>query len=225
MTELEDFIVQEPYSPTEEEKRAIAELEAKGLEAEDWSSPQKGIVSFKENMRKHMYYEQNCRCAYCRIELPIACCFLQREHIVPKTSHPKLMFEPRNLCFACDRCNNYKKDEEVLTNPEANDYPSNTEDFKIVNPFIHKYSEHIELKEGIIYQGKTDEGRFTVNTCQLFRPDLALERAKQRMKDEDPLTIQSQLLSLLSSLPVSEDEINGVKKNFEKIVKMYKKSQ
>lgn len=107
MTELEDFIVQEPYKPTDEEKEAISELEMKGLVPGDWNSGKNGIVSFKDNMREHMYYEQNCRCAYCRIELPIACCFLQREHIVPKTPHPKWMFDPRNLCFACDRCNNY----------------------------------------------------------------------------------------------------------------------
>lgn len=63
----------------------------------------------------------------------------------------------------------------------------------------------------------------TINTCQLFRPDLALERAKQRMKDEDPDTIQTKLLSLLSSLPISAEEINNVKKNSEAIVKMCKK--
>lgn len=88
MTDLEDFIVQDAYQPTEEEKLAIAELEKKGLVAKDWNSKKKGIKSFKDNMREYMYYEQNCRCAYCRIELPIACCFLQREHIVPKDLHP-----------------------------------------------------------------------------------------------------------------------------------------
>ena len=40
MTDKEDFIVQEAYQPTEEEKQAIKELEDKdqGLVAEDWDS-------------------------------------------------------------------------------------------------------------------------------------------------------------------------------------------
>lgn len=149
--------------------------------------------------------------------------FLQREHIVPKTLHPKWMFEPLNLCFACDRCNNYKKDDEVLSNPNVEDYPQSSGDFLIVNPFIDRYSDHIELKEGIIYIGKTDKGRFTINTCHLYNPAFALERAKHRMKEEDPDTVLSQLLSLLLSTNTASEEIDKVKRDSEKIVKMYKR--
>lgn len=165
-----------------ERKLAIEELVNKGLDSGDWNSKKTGITEFKDHMREHMYYEQNCRCAYCRTELPIACCFLQRDHIVPKAPHPQWMFEPRNLCFACDKCNNFKGDKEVLRNRYAVAYPTDSKDFLIVNPFLDKYSDHIELKDGIIYIGKTKKGRFTIDTCQLFRPDLALERAKKRWR-------------------------------------------
>lgn len=225
MTELEDFIVQAPYQPSDEENAAISELKAKGLLPGDWSSGKSGIESFKENVREHMYYEQNCRCAYCRVELPKSCCFLQREHIVPKTLHPQWMFEPRNLCITCDRCNNYKNDEEVLQNPNVGNYPADSDDYLIINPFLDKYSDHIELREGIIYVGKTDKGRFTINTCHLYNTEFALERAKQKMKNEDPETVRSQLLSLLLSTHATEEELNKVKRNSEKIVKMYKKTQ
>lgn len=160
MTEEEDYIVQNPYQPTEKEKLAIEELANKGLESGDWNSKKTGITEFKDHMREHMYYEQNCRCAYCRTELPIACCFLQREHIVPKAPHPQWMFEPRNLCFACDKCNNFKGDEEVLRNRYAVAYPTDSKDFLIVNPFLDKYSDHIELKDGIIYIWENKEGAF-----------------------------------------------------------------
>lgn len=170
-----------------------------------------------------MYYEQNCRCAYCRIELPIACCFGQREHIVPKVSHPKWIFEPRNLCFACEKCNNFKWDEEVLKKPHAVAYPTDSKAFMIINPFLDKYSDHIELKEGIIYVGKTKKGRFTIDTCHLYRPELALERAKKRMETEKPETIRTQLLALLSILPISNEGKNKTLENFEKIVEKYKK--
>ena len=222
MTEFEDFVVQEPYQPTDEEKEAISELEKNGLMPKDWNSGKVGIESFKDHIREHMYEEQNYRCAYCRIELPIACCNLQREHIVPKTPHPKWMFEPRNLCFACDKCNNYKNDAEVLSNPYIEDYPITSGDFLIVNPFLDKYSNHIELKEGIIYVGKTVKGRFTIETCHLFRVDLALERAKQKMKEEDPDSVKCQLLSLLSTT-VTAEEMDKVRLSLEKMVEKYKR--
>lgn len=224
MTEHEDYIVQVPYQPTEKERHAIEELMKKRLVSDDWNSKKTGITEFKDHMREHMYYEQNCRCAYCRIELPIACCFLQREHIIPKAMHPKWMFEPRNLCFTCDRCNNFKGDEEVLKNQYAANYPTESNDFLIINPFLDKYSDHIILKNDIIYVGKTKKGRFTINTCHLYRTDLALERAKKRMETENPDTVRTQLLSLLSSLPISDEEKSKVLVNFGKIVKIYKQN-
>lgn len=222
MTEHEDYIVQAPYQPTEKERHAIEELMNKGLVSDDWNSKKTGITEFKDHMREYMYYEQNCRCAYCRIELPIACCFLQREHIIPKATHPKWMFEPRNLCFTCDRCNNFKGDEEVLENQYAANYPTESNDFLIINPFLDKYSDHIILKDDIIYVGKTKKGRFTINTCHLYRTDLVLERAKKRMETENADTVRTQLLSLLSSLPISDEEKSKVLVNFGKIVKIYK---
>lgn len=132
------------------------------------------------------------------------------------------MFEPRNLCFACDKCNNFKGDEEVLRNRYAVAYPTDSKDFLIVNPFLDKYSDHIELKDGIIYIGKTKKGRFTIDTCQLFRPDLALERAKKKMETENPDTVRTQLLALLSSLPILDEEKSKALENFGKVVKIYK---
>ena len=46
MTDKEDFIVQKPYQPTEKEKQAIKELEAKeqGLVADDCSAIRYEIV-------------------------------------------------------------------------------------------------------------------------------------------------------------------------------------
>lgn len=221
--ELEDYIVQDPYQPTEKEKLAIEELRNRGLVPEDWNSNKVGITEFKDHIREYMYYEQNCRCAYCRIEIPIGCCFGQREHIVPKKLHPKWIFEPSNLCFACDRCNNFKWDEEVLKKPHSVAYPTDSKAFMIINPFLDKYSDHIKLKEGIIYVGKTKKGRFTIDTCHLYRPDLALERAKQRMVTENTDTVRTQLLALLSTICKSDEEKNKTLKNFEKIVDIYKK--
>jgi hypothetical protein len=219
MKKSENFIVKKPYQPTEDEKKAIAELKAKGLETGDWGSQKKGIKSFKNNMREHMYLEQNYKCAYCRIYIPAGCCNLDREHIVPKSLHPQWMFEPRNLCFACNKCNEYKNDEEVLSNPKRKNYPSNKEDFLIVNPFLDVYSDNIEIVDDIIYKGKTEKGKFTIKTCNLSRVELAYERAKIRIDEtKDPESVQALVLSLLSNSP----DIEKVKQELENIVKKYK---
>lgn len=222
MKEQEDFIIQVPYRPSERETKAITELTKKGLEPSDWESRKVGILSFKDNLREHMWHEQNFRCAYCRIEIPLACCFLQREHIVPKALHPKWMFEPRNLCFTCDRCNNYKNDKEVISNYTREDYPVSSENFLIVNPYIDKYSDHINLVNDLIYEGKTDKGYFTIDTCQLSRLDLPLERARRKMEKENPSAVMAQLLSLLSARQITQDEIKNIKRKIENIVKRYK---
>lgn len=169
-----------------------------------------------------MYFEQNSRCAYCRIELPLGTCDLDREHIVPKSSHPQWMFEPRNLCFSCAQCNRRnKKKIEVLSNPEINNYPSNKEDFLIVNPFLDVYSDNIEIVNDIIYKGKTKKGKFTIKTCNLSRVDLACARANIKIAEtKDPESVQTLVLSLLSNSP----DIEKAKQKLKKIVEKYKKN-
>lgn len=179
MTEREDFVVQEPYQPTDEEIKAIKELEDKGLDASDWDSGKKYIKSFKKNLRDDMYNKQNKLCAFCRIHVPLACVPMHREHIVYKDEHPQWMFLPENLCVACPTCNEFKGTTEVLLNPKTPTYPKAGGGFKIIHPLYDRYSEHIELLGGVLYKAKTAKGIFTINTCHLYRVDLAEERVDQ----------------------------------------------
>lgn len=205
MNEKENFIVANPYTPSELEKKAITELETKGLKPKDWNSKKKGIVSFKNNLRKDMYGKQNKLCAYCRVHVPLACVPIPIEHIAYKDAHPQWMFLPENLCIACPTCNSYKRSIEVLENPQTNNFPRNGKDFKIIHPLYDRYSDHIELVDGILYRGITPKGRFTINTCQLYRIELVEERAEQRIK-EDKGKIIAGLLNLLSKSQEYVDE-------------------
>jgi len=109
-----------------------------------------------------------------------------------------------------------------LVHPAVQKYPFDSREFLIVNPFLDKYSEHIKLENDIVYVGKTTKGRFTIKTCHLYNLDFVLERAKMKMRDENPDTVRSQVLSLLSESPVPEEEEKRVLTNLEKVVKMYK---
>ena len=199
MTKEENFVVREPYQPTEEEKKAIKELENKGLRPKNWDSKKKGVLSFKEHLRDDMYEKQNRKCAYCRLHTAKACWPSHREHIVYKDSHPQWMFLPENLCVSCYWCNKWKGTTEVLENPQTEMYPELGEGFKIIHPFYDTYSEHIELVGDVLYRGKTDKGRFTIDTCHLYRIDLAEERVDQKKYDGGFITE----LIRLSKMPES----------------------
>lgn len=222
MTEQEDFVVLEPYQPTEEEKQAIKELEKRGLVADDWDSGKKYIKSFKKNLRNDMYKKQNKRCAFCRIHVPLACVPMHREHIVYKDEHPQWMFLPENLCIACPCCNNFKGTTEVLTDPATEAYPKMSKGFKIIHPQYDRYSEHIELLGGVLYRGKTDKGIFTISTCHLYRVELAKERADQRMYAENKGNIVAELIHLTTLPNQYVDNQEEFFEHVKRVVKEYK---
>lgn len=222
MTKEEDFLVNEPYKPTEKEQSAIKELEGKGLVAEDWDSGKKDIQNFKKNLRRDMYNKQNRRCAYCRIHVPLACDPMHREHIVYKDGHPQWMFLPENLCVSCYRCNVYKGTTEVLMNPKTAEYPKDSKGFKIIHPLYDRYSEHIELLNGILYRGKTAKGIFTIETCHLYRVDLAEERVDIKMHEENKGNIVADLICLITLPNHYVDDVDEFKRFIKEIVLKYK---
>lgn len=225
MTNQEDFIVQEPYQPTAEEKKAITELEGKGLVACNWGSRKKYIKSFKDHLKQDMYYKQNKRCAFCRMQASIASGAMHCEHIVYKNKHPQWIFHPENLCLACLTCNSCKGTTEVLADPKTSTYPTASEGFKIIHPLYDKYSEHIELLGGVLYKGKTAKGIFTINTCHLYRVELAEERVDQKWCAENKGSIIAELVHLTIQPNQYVNDVNRFTKHVKSIVKEYKKGR
>lgn len=222
MTEKEDFVVRAPYEPTDEENKAIKEFDRIGLIAKHWDSKNKSIQSFKKNLREDMYEKQNKLCAYCRIHVPLACVSMHREHIVYKDNHLKWMFLPENLCVACPTCNEFKGTTEVLTDPQATTYPKDSTGFKIIHPMYDKYSNHIELVGDVLYRGKTDKGCFTIETCHLYRVDLAEERVDMKLYAENRGNIITELVNLLRLSDTYVDDKEKFKKIVTKAVNEYK---
>lgn len=227
MTEKEDFVVQYPYQPTPQESQAIKELEDKdiGLVAKDWDSGKTYIKRFKKNLRQDMYNKQNKLCAFCRIHVPLACVPMHREHIVYKNKHPQWMFLPENLCIVCPCCNEYKGTTEVLANPQTKTYPKASNGFKIIHPLHDKYSDHIELLGGILYKGKTEKGIFTIETCHLYRVELAEERVDQKTYEQNRGNIVAELIHLLTLPELYIDNKKEFAQYIKGIVQGYKQGQ
>lgn len=224
MNELEDFVVREPYQPNSEESQAIAELEAKGIVADDWDSGNRCIKTFKKNLRDEMYKKQNKLCAFCRIHVPISCVPMHREHIVHKDGHPQWTFLPQNLCVSCPCCNIWKGTTEVLVDPQTRTYPQSSDGFKIIHPFYDKYSDHIHLLGGVLYQGKTEKGNFTIETCHLFRVSLAEERVDQMMYAQNRGDIVAELVHIAKLSNDYVDDNDAFLQRVREIVGDYKRN-
>ncbi|MCD8387777.1 MAG: HNH endonuclease [Bacteroidales bacterium] len=165
MEAKEDFLIPNFYSLTDEDKAAIQNAKSQPPKADDWENG--GLSGFKRRFKKSLKRLQNSHCAYCRTKVWDANNFFAIEHIVHKSDHPEWMFLPENLCLSCSRCNSHKGTKNVLVKVGATTYPNASTDFLIVNPYYDKYSDHIELVDGILYKGLTPKGRKTIQICKL----------------------------------------------------------
>lgn len=129
----------------------------------------------RSSIRNHYRSHQNAICAYCKSQVSlVSASNAHIEHIVPKATHLKFIFEPKNLCVICADCNTIKRNQETtsdIKNPLVNAnrrYPRSSEAFKIVHPHFDNYDEHIAIR-GKIYIDITPKGNFTIGACKLNR--------------------------------------------------------
>lgn len=176
MNSKEDFIIDQSYSLTAEDEQAISKVKEKGLTVKSWND--KELDPFKENIREFLREKQNGYCAFCRMKIHEENATAELEHVVNKNSRLDWMFFPQNLVLSCKLCNTSKGTKKLLKDMTAGEYPGDGEDFLFVNPYFDRYSEHIEIKNGILYIGITDKGKYTVKECHLNRYNRTIARAE-----------------------------------------------
>ena len=181
MNSQEDFIIDKPYTLLPEDKEAIAKVIGKGLSTKSWTD--KELDGFKENIRDYLRERQNGYCAFCRMEIHEENATAELEHIVNKGNRLDWMFLPQNLVLSCRLCNTSKSTNKSLKDMTITDYPTDGEDFLFVNPYFDRYSEHIEIRNDILYHGISKKGKYTVDKCHLNRINLTIARAKNVIKN------------------------------------------
>ncbi|WP_455893704.1 HNH endonuclease [Pseudomonas palmensis] len=137
-----------------------------------WEKTSDGVLaSLKKQIKDHYLAAQDYRCYYCRQRVVVTHNGAwDAEHIIPKDSHPRFMFEPRNLCVSCKDCNLQKSNKNVLVNRGRVTFPDKSQDYLLCHPFFDVYSEHVTvLREAGFYLPKTEKGRVLVETCGLLR--------------------------------------------------------
>lgn len=216
MDNIEDFVIPELYTKTDADKESILLASPVENKHTDWEK--ECMSGFKDNLREFLCPLQNSRCAYCRMKIHANEATPEVEHIVPKSLKPKWMYEPFNLCLSCKLCNTKKgHSKPVLRNNDIDLLPTNSDDYLLVHPYIDRYSEHIELIDGILYHGLTDKGRYTIQLCRLDRFELAAERASLLIS-KGAATYESLFLMLITG------ENSKLIDNLDKLLKRIKEA-
>lgn len=123
--------------------------------------------------------QQNC-CAFCEMKLGVTC-YAEIEHILPKSTYLRFMFEPLNLVLACHVCNTSKSVSDVSSPPAPTAYPTSGNNFIIVHPHFDEYSDHIFLKYDVFVMSKSLKGAETIRYFKLDRVPLAEHRMERRL--------------------------------------------
>ena len=99
------------------------------------------------------------------------------DHILPKgiATYARFTYERMNLVASCKRCNRNKLDQDFLkVKPLAAGaaYPTGVDDYIWVHPYIHRYSDHIRIRDGLLFEavGTNDQkarGLAVINACGL----------------------------------------------------------
>ena len=137
--------------------------------AEIWQAEEfKGV---KKTIKDHYLKQQSFTCQFCRRPWYVA---NNRgwdvEHIIPKSTHPALLFEPLNLCVVCPDCNQAKSDQNVLVKRGRKTLQTSSDAYLIVHPHFDKYEDHFHVVvPSRLYRSSTGKGAKTIKIYGLYR--------------------------------------------------------
>lgn len=152
----------------------------------------------RKTIKDHYLKEQDYTCCFCKQRIVVKSNRAwDIEHIIPKSTHPAFMFEPKNLCASCPDCNNEKRNKGVLDRDNRVRFPVVSTAYKIVHPHFDKYEEHLTvLVEGKLYGYKTTKGKLTY---RIYGLDRFMEDAGRDTSAESGSKVQQLMKSALVS--------------------------
>lgn len=166
-------MIRAPYSFKLGEKKIISSY---FTDYNDWDK----IIfnNIKNNIRVHLRLQQSNKCCYCQRQLGFDIKDVDIEHIIPKSFISKFTFHKKNLALSCPGCNTKKHDKDIFkTARSITNYPSNSNNIKIIHAHYDEYSKHIEILPGSVYVAITSKGSETITICELFRLKEVQKRA------------------------------------------------
>ncbi len=125
--------------------------------ATDWTKPT--LSDLRTRLRAEVIRSQGSACAYCRRKISEELGLHDLDHILPKgiSRYARFTYERMNLVASCKRCNRNKLDIDVLKNgplAAGASYPLGSDDYLWVHPYVHRYSSHIRIREGLFFEAQ-----------------------------------------------------------------------
>lgn len=127
----------------------------------------------QSRIRDPLRSETHQKCAYCETRAETVTT-LQVEHILPKSTHPKLVCDWNNLTLACPACNVQKGDYDDAVCP-------------LVNPYVDNPADHLRWKGPLVTFVTPDRGRITMTRLKLNRAELLFRRGTEYLRIWDIL--------------------------------------
>ena len=174
----------------------------------------KDLKYHRMDIADYLYYINEGKCFYCKCEINKNSSKEQIEHIIDKGEYEQFTYQPKNLTLACENCNTTKSTNSVLnryinSDCSYDDYPLNSNDYKIIHAYIDTYEEYI--KPGIIYEAidNKKKGENTILMCGINH-SIRVEQ-RQRMYDTETRKISSLISSQLDnkSIKIEASKIIG----------------
>lgn len=162
------------------------EIKAKPIvSGNDWSN----FSKVKKAYRSSYSIEQKGLCAYCRTDIEYDGKHEDLEHIIHKDYRPKWMLKAENLVLSCKLCNTSKGVKHSLKAAFRNDlnFRYNSNDYRIIHPQLDDYQSHIIPLDTFFIRAISSKGRYTALICDLWRPNLAIKKAKKHKIDNHGL--------------------------------------
>lgn len=128
---------------------------------------------YKTWLIKELRALQKDKCCYCRRVILFNKGAREIEHIVDKGKKPDYMFEVENLALSCKDCNNNKGVKSVFAPTfnlvKGSVYPKSEKSYLWVHPHVHKYSDHIIIHQGWVYEARnmSPQGGAVITKCKL----------------------------------------------------------
>lgn len=160
------------------------EVVAVSKKAAEWDRQTNNVKEFKAAIKTEGMRIQHDRCAWCT--LPIGARgrrTAHRDHIAPKKQYPKWTFLPKNLVLTCEYCNGFSVKCDLDTiQTEAENYDDI--EFHIVHPYIDEVDQHVKFSldatgHGVVIEGVSEKGRWTIKEMQLDDGHLTVLRAQE----------------------------------------------
>ncbi|WP_279357183.1 HNH endonuclease [Methylobacterium indicum] len=166
-----------------EKQRQISDILARrDLSAADWSA--EDIEEIRSEIKQYYIREQGYRCCYCnQLLLAHHGRVWDVEHVIPRSTKPNFMFEPKNLAVSCVECNGNKSAVQVTTRDYVR-FTESSANYKIVHPHFDEFDEHIEIEGDYTYHALSPKGSFTIYHCDLFRFRQREANIRQPIRDK-----------------------------------------